>query len=92
MVNLVPPQGGVRGRGRPALMSLYIGDNADCLTRGRLVCALCVILAYALPVSEARPMSALTVTLSLSSCACLCLPIGYSRVHRGGELPILKGG
>ena len=46
-------------------MSLYIGDNADCLTRGRLsylVCALCVILAYALPVSEARPMSALTVT------------------------------
>ena len=32
-------------------MSLYIGDNADCLTRGRLVCALCVILAYALPMS-----------------------------------------
>ena len=50
-MNLVHPPGGRGGQGVPALMSLYTGDNADCLTRGRLVCALCVILAYALPMS-----------------------------------------
>jgi hypothetical protein len=37
MVNLVPSQGGGAGEGGgPALLSIYIGDNADCLTEGRL--------------------------------------------------------
>jgi hypothetical protein len=51
MVNLVPSQGGGAGEGGPALLSIYIGDNADCLTEGRLssVCSCALCLPYALP-------------------------------------------
>ena len=66
-------------------MSIYIGDNADCLTEGRLssVCSCAPCLPYVWPSVSALPMSDLahvwpadTVTLSLSNNTRLCLNIG----------------